>query len=266
MATAKDGTRIPLSLMYRKGTTLTGDQPTLLLAYGAYGATQSPGFSATTLAWLERGGIIGTCHVRGGGEFGESWHRGGQKATKPNTWRDLIACGEYMIERKFTRKEKMAVLAGGAGGIAAGRALTERPDLFAAVVPAGGMLDVLRAEFAPAGPLNVPEFGSVKAEAGFRDLLAMSSLHQVKDGTGYPGVLLIHAVNDSRADVWHSTKMAARLQAATAQDLDARPVLLRLDYDAGDGNGASQAQLNEETADIYSFLLWQFGDPAFQPK
>lgn len=266
MATARDGTKIPVSLMYKKGTTLNADRATLLRAYGAYGITQSPAFSPTTLAWLERGGIIGTCHVRGGGEFGEAWHKGGQKLTKPNTWRDLIACAEYLVERKFTRKEKMAIQGGSAGGITVGRALTERPDLFAAVVPAVGLLDAMRAEFTPNGPPNIPEFGSVKTEAGFKGLFAMSSLHQVKDGTRYPAVLLMHGVNDPRVEVWHSAKMAARLQAATAADRDANPVLLRLDYDAGHGIGSSRSQRNGEIADIYSFLLWQFGDPAFQPR
>ena len=265
MATAKDGTKIPLSLMYKKGTTLNADRPTLIRAYGAYGATEPPVFSPTTMAWLERGGIIGTCHVRGGGEFGEAWHRGGQKLTKSNTWRDLIACSEYVIERKFTRKEKLAIMGGSAGGIAVGRAMTERPDLFAAVIPVVGSLDTLRAEFGPNGPPNISEFGSVKTEDGFKGLLTMSSLHHVKEGTKYPAVLLIHGVNDPRVEVWHSAKMAARLQAATAADRDAHPVLLRLDYDAGHGVGSSRSQRNAETADIYSFLLWQFGDSAFQP-
>ena len=266
MANAKDGTKIPLSLVYKKGTTLNANHPTLLRAYGAYGITLAPAFSPTTLAWLERGGIIATCHVRGGGEFGEAWHKAGQKLTKPNTWRDLIACAEFLTERKFTRKEKLAIQGGSAGGITVGRAMTERPDLFAAVVPAVGMLDALRFEFTPNGPPNIPEFGSVKTESGFRGLLAMSSLHQVKDGTKYPAVLLMHGVNDPRVEVWQSAKMAARLQAAVALNTDAKPILLRLDYDAGHGVGSSRWQHAAETADIYSFLLWQFGDPAFQPR
>ena len=266
MATAKDGTKIPVSLMYKKGTTLNADNPTLLRGYGAYGITQAPTFSPTTLAWLERGGIIGTCHVRGGGEFGEAWHQAGQKLTKPNTWGDLIACAEFMIERKFTRKQKLAIEGRSGGGIAVGRAMTERPDLFAAVVPVVGLLDALRFEFTPNGPPNVPEFGSVKTESGFRGLHAMSALHHVKDGTKYPAVLLMHGVNDPRVEVWQSAKMAARLQAATAMDANANPILLRLDYDAGHGVGSSRDQRDAETADIYSFLLWRFGDPAFQPK
>lgn len=266
MVTAKDGVKVPISLIYKKGTTLNANNPTLLRAYGAYGFTQVPSFSPASMAWLERGGIIGTCHVRGGGEYGEEWHRGGQKLTKPNSWRDLIACAEYMVERRFTRKEKMAIQGGSAGGITVGRALTERPDLFAAVVPTVGVLDALRMEFTPNGPPNIPEFGSVKTADGFKGLWAMSSLHQVQDGANYPAVLLIHGVNDPRVEVWHSAKMAARLQAAVATNRSAKPVLLRLDYDAGHGVGSTRTQRNAELADVYSFLLWQFGMTEFQPK
>ncbi len=264
-AVAKDGVKIPVSLMYRKGTELNQFNPTLIRAYGAYGIVQAPTFNPSTLAWLERGGILATCHVRGGGEFGEEWHRGGQKLTKANTWRDLIACSEFLIERGFTRKERLGIQGGSAGGITVGRALTERPDLFAAAVPTVGVMDAMRMEFTPNGPPNIPEFGSVKTEPGFRGLLAMSALHQVKDGVRYPAVMLMHGVNDPRVEVWQSTKMAARLQAATRQIPDANPVLLRLDYDAGHGVGSTRNQRNAELADVYSFLLWQFREPGFQP-
>ncbi len=265
-ATAKDGVKVPVSLIYRKATQLNAFNPTLVRAYGAYGITQSPTFNPSTLAWLERGGILATCHVRGGGEFGEEWHRGGQKLSKPNSWRDLIACGEFLIERGFTRKERLAIQGGSAGGITVGRALTERPDLYAAVVPSVGVLDALRAEFTPNGPPNIPEFGSVKTEDGFRGLLAMSSLHHVNDGTNYPAVLLMHGANDPRVNVWHSAKMAARLQAATSHVANAKPIFLRLDYDAGHGVGSTRNQRNAELADIYSFLLWQMGERDFQPR
>jgi prolyl oligopeptidase len=264
-ATAKDGTKIPVSLIYRKATQLNSFNPTLIRAYGAYGIVQSPSFNPSSLAWLERGGILATCHVRGGGEYGDAWHRGGQKTTKPNTWRDLIACSEYLIERGFTRSERLGIQGGSAGGITVGRALTERPDLFAAVVPSVGVLDALRAEFTPNGPPNIPEFGTVKTEEGFRGLLAMSSVHQVKDGTRYPAVMLTHGVNDPRVEVWHSAKMAARLKAATGSVANAKPVLLRLDYDAGHGVVSTRNQRNAELADVYSFLLWQFGEQGFQP-
>lgn len=264
--TAKDGAKVPLTLIYKKSTTLNGANPALIRAYGAYGFIQAPTFSPTSMAWLERGGILATCHVRGGGEFGDEWHRGGQKLNKPNSWRDLIACSEYMIQRKFTRKQFLAIQGGSAGGITVGRALTERPDLFAAVVSSVGVLDALRAEFTPNGPPNIPEFGSVKTEDGFKGLLEMSSVQQVKDGVNYPAVMLMHGVNDPRVEVWHSAKMLARLQAATTALADPKPVLLRLDYDAGHGVGSTKSQRNAEQADIYSFLLWQFQDPEFQLK
>ncbi len=266
MVTARDGVKVPVTLIYKKGTTLNGHNPTLLRAYGAYGITQSPTFSPSTLAWLERGGILGICHVRGGGEFGDPWHKDGQKLTKPNTWRDLIACAEYVVERKFTRKDRLAIQGGSAGGITVGRALTERPDLFAAVVSNVGSLDTLRAEFTPNGPPNIPEFGSVKTADGFKGLLMMSSYHHVKDGTVYPAVLLMHGVNDPRVEVWQSSKMAARLQAAVSSVKNSEPVLLRLDYDAGHGVGSTRSQRNGELADVYSFLLWKFGEPGFQPR
>jgi prolyl oligopeptidase len=264
-ATAKDGTKIPVSLVYRKSTSLNSFNPTIIRAYGAYGMVQTPTFNPSSLAWLERGGILATCHVRGGGEYGEVWHLGGQRLTKPNTWQDLIACTEYLIERGFTSRERVGIQGGSAGGITVGRALTERPDLFAAVVPAVGTLDTLRMEFSPNGPPNIPEFGSVKTREGFQGLLAMSSLHAVKDGTKYPAVMLMHGVNDPRVEVWHSAKMAARLSAATKNLSDAKPILLRLDYDAGHGIGSSRNQRNAELADVYAFMLWQFGEPGFQP-
>jgi prolyl oligopeptidase len=264
-APAKDGTKIPVSLVYRKSTQLNSFNPTLMRAYGAYGIVQTPGFNPSSLAWLERGGILATCHVRGGGEFGEAWHRAGQKSTKPNTWRDLVACGEYLVQRGFTQPSRMGIQGGSAGGITIGRAITERPDLFAAAVPAVGVLDALRMEFTPNGPPNIPEFGSVKTEEGFRGLLAMSTYHNVKDGTRYPAVMLVHGVNDPRVEVWHSAKMAARMMASNTNVSNPKPVLLRLDYDAGHGVGSTRNQRNAELADVYSFMLWQFNEPGFQP-
>jgi prolyl oligopeptidase len=264
-ATAKDGTKIPISLIYRKSTSLNSFNPTLIRAYGAYGMVQTPTFNPSTLAWLERGGILATCHVRGGGEFGEVWHLGGKRLTKPNSWQDLIACTEYLIERGFTRRERVGIQGGSAGGITVGRAMTERPDLFAAVVPSVGVLDALRMEFTPNGPPNIPEFGSVKTQDGFQGLLAMSSVHHVKSGVKYPAVMLMHGVNDPRVEVWHSVKMAARLGAATRDLAEAKPILLRLDYDAGHGVGSTRNQRNAELADIYAFMLWQFGEAGFQP-
>ena len=257
-----DGAAVPLSIVHKKGVKLDGANPTLLYGYGSYGITEEPNFAAIRLAWLERGGVYAVANVRGSSVYGEDWYKAGYKTTKPNTWKDFIACAEYLIERKYTSKAKLGILGGSAGGILVGRAMTERPDLFAAVVPSVGVLDAIRAETTANGIPNIPEFGTVAKEDEFRALLAMSSYHQVRDGTAYPAVLLIHGVNDPRVDVWHSSKMAARLMAATTSG---KPILLDLDYEAGHGIGATKLQRQRQTTDIYAFLFWQSGDADFQP-
>jgi prolyl oligopeptidase len=257
-----DGALVPLSIIHRKDVKLDGSNPTLLYGYGSYGITEEPGFRATRLAWLERGGVYAVANVRGSAVYGQDWYKAGFKATKPNTWKDFIACAEYLIDRKYTSAAKLGILGGSAGGILVGRAMTERPDLFAAVVPAVGVLDTIRAEVTANGVPNIPEFGTVKKEDEFRALLAMSSYHQVKPQTAYPAVLLIHGINDPRVDYWHSSKMAARLMASSASG---KPVLLDLDYEAGHGMGSTKLQRQKETTDIYTFLLWQLGHPDFQP-
>ena len=257
-----DGVRIPLSIIHRSDLKLDGNNPTLLSGYGAYGHVMAMGFDPTNLAWLERGGVIAIAHVRGGGAFGKAWHHAGRRATKPNTWKDFIACAEYLIKSGYTRPARLAGKGGSAGGILIGRAITERPDLFAAAQIAVGCTDLLRFETTMNGPPNVPEFGTVTDEAAFRWLLAMSTLHHVVDGGKYPAVILTHGINDPRVEPWQSAKTAARLQAATASG---KPVLLRVDYHSGHGIGSTRRQRHEEKADVWSFLLWQFGDAEFQP-
>jgi prolyl oligopeptidase len=258
-----DGTLVPLSIVMKKGLPLDGSNPTLLTAYGAYGITQDPGFNPVLLAWLERGGIFAVGHVRGGGEYGEDWHTAGQKGTKLNTVYDFIACAEYLIDQGYTSSAKLSGEGGSAGGITVGRALTLRPELFAAILDDVGASDTLRFEKTPNGPPNVPEFGTVQIESEFHGLYAMSPYTHVRKGTPYPAVLLTTGVNDPRVAPWEAAKMSARLQAATSSG---RPVLLRVDYDAGHGIGSTKSQNNAETADQWSFLLWQFGDPGFQPQ
>jgi prolyl oligopeptidase len=256
-----DGAMVPLSIIHRADVKLDGSNPTLLYGYGAYGITEEPGFRATRLAWLEKGGVYAVANVRGTAVYGQDWYKAGYKATKPNTWKDFIACAEYLVAQKYTTAQKLGILGGSAGGILVGRAMTERPDLFAAVVPAVGLLDAVRAETTANGIPNIPEFGTVKKEDEFRALLAMSSYHHVREGTAYPAVLLMHGVNDPRVDYWHSSKMAARLQAASTSG---KPVLLNLDFDAGHGIGSTKLQRQREIADIYSFIFWQAGHPQFQ--
>ncbi|HEX5386030.1 MAG TPA: prolyl oligopeptidase family serine peptidase [Gemmatimonadales bacterium] len=259
---AADGTLVPLSIVHRKGLEMDGSHPTLLEGYGSYGITLDPGFNPLLLAWLERGGVYAVAHVRGGGEYGEAWHQAGQKLTKQNTIGDFIACAEYLVSRGYTSPRHLAGQGGSAGGITIGGAITQRPDLFGAAIDNVGASDMLRIERGVNGPTNIAEFGSVATEDGFKGLLAMSAYHHVKDGTSYPAVLLTTGINDPRVPSWQVAKMAARLQAATAGP---KPILLRVDYDAGHGIGSTRAQAVAETADEYAFLFWQLGQPEFQP-
>ncbi|MEO8848883.1 MAG: prolyl oligopeptidase family serine peptidase, partial [Casimicrobiaceae bacterium] len=199
---------------------------------------------------------------RGGGEYGEDWHKAGYKATKSNTWTDAIACAEWLVTNKYTSPARLAIQGGSAGGIFVGRSITERPDLFAAALDEVPVSDTLREEFTANGVPNIPEFGSVTTEEGFKALFAMSAYAHVKDGTRYPAVMLATGFNDPRVDSWEAAKLAARLQAATTSG---KPILLRIDYDAGHGFGSTKKQRYEERADNFAFLLWQMGVPGYQP-
>ena len=260
-AKSYDGTLVPLSIVYKKGLKLDGTNPTLLEGYGSYGITFDPYFDPKFIAWFERGGIFAVTHVRGGGEYGEDWHLAGKLLTKPNTWKDFIACAEYLINQKYTTKARLAIEGGSAGGITIGRSITERPDLFAVAIDAVPMSDVVRSEFTPNGPPNIPEFGTVKELDGFKALYEMSAYHHIKDGVAYPAVMVTTGFNDPRVISWEPGKMAARLQAASSS---AKPILLRVDYDAGHGIGSTKTQREEELTDEMSFALWQFGVPEFQ--
>ena len=258
-----DGVEIPVSVLARKDIKLDGRNPTIVYGYGSYGITDNPFFSPRVYAWLERGGVYAIAHVRGSGALGEEWHQAGRKATKPNTWKDGIAVAEYLIANQYTARERIGIYGGSAGGIFVGRAITERPELFAAAVPAVGVMDMVRAESSANGVANIPEFGTVKNEDEFRALLAMSSYHHIKDGVKYPAMMLVHGVNDTRVDVWQSAKFASRLAAAQSEG---KPALMRLDYELGHGGGGTRTQQQAQTADIWTFFLWQFGVPEFQPK
>ena len=261
-ARSYDGTMVPVSIIHKKGLHLDGSNPTLLIGYGSYGITFDAGFNPVRLAWLELGGVYAYANVRGSGAYGEDWHKAGFKTTKQNTWKDFIAVAEHLIAQKYTSPAQLGIEGGSAGGITAGRALTERPDLFSAVVLSVGMLDFVRLHVMPIGPVNVVEFGSMQKEDEFRGLLAMSSYHQVTDGTKYPAVLLQHGVNDGRVNVGQSNKMAARLMAATTS---CKPILLDLEYEGGHGQGSTKAQQQRQLANLYAFLLQQASRDEFQP-
>ena len=261
-AKARDGTAIPLSLIYRRGLVRDSTHPTWLIGYGAYGISLTPRFVPGWLALLERGGVVAVAHVRGGGELGEDWHNAGKQATKPNTYHDLIACAEYLISERYTASSRLAIQGGSAGGITVGMAMTERPDLFRVVLSDVGDSNALRAEYETDGDANSLEYGSTKNADGFKALLAVDAVQHVKDGTAYPAILLTTGINDPRVAPWQPGKMAARLQAANS---GGRPVLLRVDYDAGHGFGSSRTQRDELLADQLAFVLWQIGDTEFQP-
>ncbi len=262
--TSYDGTKVPLSIIHPKGMRLDGTNPTFLKGYGAYGFSYDPYYDPTDVAWYEQGGVQAICHVRGGGEYGEDWHLAGKGATKPNTWKDFIACAQYLIDNKYTSPARLGGEGVSAGGILIGRAITERPDLFAAAIDDVGMSDALRFETSAGGGQNVSEFGSTKTKEGFAALFAMSSYDHVEFKARYPAILLTTGMNDPRVDSWQMGKMTARLQAATASG---KPVLLRVDYAGGHaGIGSTQKQRREKQADDWSFLLWQFGVLAFQPR
>lgn len=255
-ARSADGTLVPLSIVHRKDLARDGSHPALLEGYGAYGVVREPAFDPMGLAWLERGGVSATCHVRGGGEYGDDWHRGGKLGKKTNTIDDFLACAQYLVDRKLTSPGRLAGEGTSAGGIMIGGAITRRPDLFGAAVIRVGMTNALRFEQIPIGPFNTSEFGTVTTDEGFRMLQAIDAYHRVKPGTRYPAVLLTTGITDPRVSPWQAAKMAARLQAATSSG---KPVLLRVDYGAGHGLGSTKTQTEAERADKYAFLLAQLG-------
>jgi prolyl oligopeptidase len=254
-ATAKDGVKIPYTLIYRKGLKRDGTTPTWISAYGSYGAAAyTPAFAGKTLALIDAGAIVGYANVRGGGEYGREWHRAGQLENKPNTWRDLIAVCEELIANKYTSPQHLAIGGRSAGGITVGRAMTERPDLFAAVIDGVGWSNPLRYTEEQDSYGEEPEWGAISDPAGYKALKTIDSYQAVKDGTPYPAVLLTTGVTDPRVAPFHVAKMTARLQAATSSG---KPILLRVDYDAGHGIGSTRSQADREAADTYAFLLWQ---------
>lgn len=263
MIPSHDGVKVPVSLIYDENLTMDGNNPVYIYGYGAYGISVKPFFSPSYLLPTTHGAIFAIAHVRGGGELGDLWHKAGFKATKPNTWKDLIACAEYLVDNNYTSKGKIAINGGSAGGILIGRALTERPDLFGAAIPEVGCLNPMRQEFSPNGPVNIPEFGTIKDSAECLALYEMDSYHHIMDGDMYPATLITAGMNDPRVIVWQPAKFAARLQAANASD---NPILLLVDFKSGHGIGDSKTTYYESIADKQSFALWQTGHPDFNPR
>ena len=259
-----DGTMVPLSIVHRKDVRLDGKNPVWLRGYGAYGISLQPSFVAPYLTYLEDGGVFAVAHVRGGGEYGEDWHLAGKQATKPNTYKDMIAAAQYLDARGYGSAATTAIEGRSAGGITVGMATTARPDLFRVVFNGVGDNNVLRSENGTDGPANSLEYGSTKTKAGFEALYAVDATQHVKPGVAYPAVLLTSGYNDPRVAPWQPGKMAAHLQAANPGG--GRPVLFLVDVDAGHGIGSAKSQRDRELADQLAFLYWQIGRPAYQPK
>ncbi len=261
-ATSKDGTRVPLNIVLRKGTKLDGKNPTLLAGYGGYGISQVPAFSAMRRIWLEQGGVYVVANLRGGGEFGDAWHQAGRLTNKQNVFDDFVAAARYLIDRRFASPATLSILGGSNGGLLMGAALTQHPELFRAVVSHVGIYDMLRVELYPNGAFNVTEFGTVTDPAQFRALHAYSPFHHVVDGTAYPAVLLFSGINDPRVNPADSRKFAARLQAATSSS---RPILLRVSA-SGHGFGTSLSEGLSQQADQYAFLFSQLDVKPIFPR
>ncbi len=255
-ATSKDGTKIPLNILSRKGMKRDGNNPTLLYAYGGYGISMSPNFDFTRRLWFDRGGVYVVANIRGGGEFGEEWHKAGNLTKKQNVFDDFAAAAEYLIKENYTRPGKLAIQGGSNGGLLMGAMITQHPDLFRTVVSSVGIYDMLRVELAPNGAFNVTEFGTVKDPEQFKALYAYSPYHHVVDGTKYPAVLMMTGANDGRVAPYHSRKMTARLLAANKSE---NPILLRTSSSAGHGIGTALSERIKQSADIYAFLFGQLG-------
>lgn len=258
MAVSRDGTKVPVNLLMKKGTKRDGANPLLITGYGGYGLSISPYFSAMHRAWLNHGGIVAVVNLRGGGEYGEAWHLAGNLTKKQHVFDDMIAAAEHVVKRGYTKPEKLAAEGGSNGGLLMGAIVTQRPDLFRAVWSSVGIYDMLRVELTPNGAFNVTEFGTVKDPAQFKALYAYSPYHHVKDGADYPAMLFSTGENDGRVDPYNSRKMAARMQAA---DPGGRPILLRISMDTGHGIGTGLDKRVEQDADGLAFLMSQLGMP-----
>jgi prolyl oligopeptidase len=253
-AVSKDGTRVPVTIVHRKDLKLDGNNPTLLYGYGGYGLSMSPWFSPLLRLWLDYGGVYAVANIRGGGEYGEPWHLAGNLTKKQNVFDDFAASLQMLIERKFTRSERAAIMGGSNGGLTMGATLVQHPQLAHAVVSEVGIYDPLRWELQPNGEFNTTEFGSVKDPEQFRALYAYSPYNNARDGVAYPSVLFTTGDNDGRVASYESRKMTARLQAATSSS---NPILLRTEAAAGHGIGTGLSTRIEQETDVYSFLVDQ---------
>jgi len=255
-AVSKDGTRIPFTLMRKRSVKKSGANPTLLTGYGGFGISLSPGFNATSLVWLEQGAVLAIANLRGGGEFGDAWHKAGMLTHKQHVFDDFIAVAEKLEHDKWTQPKKLAIQGGSNGGLLMGAVTTQRPDLFGAVVTHVGLYDMLRSELSPNGAFITTEYGSVKDPEQRKALYAYSPYHHVVDGTAYPPMLFMTGANDPRVDPMHSRKMVARMQAASSGKA---PILLRTNANAGHGLDSSLDDRIADATDVYAFIFSMLG-------
>ena len=258
--TSKDGTRVPMFVVHNKGLALNGHTPTLLTGYGGFNISEKPVFARSAYLWLEHGGIFAMANLRGGSEFGEDWHRAGMLDKKQNVFDDFIAAAEYLIAQKYTDRDHLAIQGGSNGGLLMGAVMTQRPDLFRAVICQVPLLDMLRYQNFQIAKLWIPEYGSADDATQFKWLYAYSPYHHVRPGVEYPAVLFMTADTDTRVDPMHAKKMAALMQAEAKNGASReRPILLRIESKAGHGAGKPVTKLIEEGTDVFSFLFWQLG-------
>ncbi len=253
---SKDGTRIPMFLVQKKGLPKDGQRPTLLYGYGGFNISMNPAYSPSRFVWLDKGGILAVANLRGGGEFGEQWHQAGMLEKKQNVFDDFISAAEFLVKDGYTRPDRLAIQGGSNGGLLVGAAITQRPELFGAAVCQVPVADMLRYHLFTVGRFWIPEYGSADDPAQFKFLYAYSPLHQVKDGVAYPATLVTTADTDDRVAPGMAKKFAARLQEATS---GSHPILIRVETKAGHGGGKPISKQIDEAADIYTFLMWQLG-------
>jgi prolyl oligopeptidase len=257
---SKDGTRVPMFVVHKKGLARSGHNPTLLTGYGGFNVSLTPTFSRTAYLWMEHGGVYAVANLRGGAEFGEDWHRAGMLDKKQNVFDDMIAAAEHLISEKYTDPHHLAIQGGSNGGLLMGAMITQRPDLFRAVVCQVPLLDMLHYQDFQIAKLWIPEYGTAENPEQFKWLYAYSPYHHVKAGVEYPAILFMTADTDTRVDPMHAKKMAAEMQAeAKNGQSKTRPILLRIEPKAGHGAGKPVAKQIEEFTDVYSFLFWQVG-------
>jgi prolyl oligopeptidase len=258
--TSKDGTKVPMFIVRKKGLEKNGRNPTLLTGYGGFNISLKPTFNRSAYLWMEHGGIYAVANLRGGSEFGEDWHRAGMLEKKQNVFDDFIAAGEYLIAQKYTDRGHLAITGGSNGGLLMGVMITQRPDLFRAVICAVPLLDMLRYQNFQIAKLWIPEYGSADDPKQFEWLYAYSPYHHVKPGEEYPAILFMTGDTDTRVDPMHAKKMAALMQAEAKNGASKeRPILLRIETKAGHGQGKPVTKQIEESTDMYSFLFWQLG-------